>query len=831
MATAQGLKLPPQPDSDTPWNGPDPTLVRVQAILFSSLAVSLLAAFVAMLGKQWLNRYSQVEMHGSLINRNRDRQRKINGMTTWHFNLVMESLPVMLQFALLLLGFALANYLTTIAHIIAWVIYAFTTTGLVFYLFIFVASTVSYDCPFQVPLSLLIHFDKKHRKYLRRFGKWCWRVFSWRNQRSPQQPRMAHRLNVPKTFNDNNSNHHIQLPMVVLNDTLPQLFEDEADWNGYALDSNCIAWMYEMSMDDDVILNIMRFIPEVVWHDGIRTTPLERLYGTVLECFDHSSTPPVVIPRLRNKAYLSSKAFLHLAIQRKCIGNESDNAAFEAILRRHKIIGSKDYKGDFDLESTLRMVDHIFLLGDLEPIRWEKCSFSPPHHAWLSHILLYHAWNVLRQGERLPDYIRGFVSYTLRLEPPPPVPIAADCLFIIGLVLGIKLHISDLLVTDKRLVGCTRPLRYEVDSFLCSREFHPHIDRLFEKLAAAFWNDTSTTDQIDNALRALNLIAPLSEDDIAEKSYLLFHVIMQANISSTYSEEKRWEASRLALHGAYKWDKVLPWVEDPKDILAFLNHHFDLATQGEDQDEPIQNALRALAYAHNPETIEALKTFDPTEPSFVRGICFAFQNDRPPQLRKAALFFLPLVADRWFNTHLPIMEPSEMRNFCADWASAIDEIGPTVHKAALEVLFGMINSSHWRPHIVPDKWNLLEYPIPVPYDFQPLKRCIDNPEVMEAISNANNRDALVLWSTILWLNYNELDSQIRTQLLAVTKDAQKWDLERYRSGIELELNAAEDALIECDMRSWSDPAVQALRTKIDDLGAARDALVFKRTQI
>ncbi|KAF9645866.1 hypothetical protein BDM02DRAFT_3062169, partial [Thelephora ganbajun] len=45
---------------DTPlpqWNGPDSTTVYVQATLYTSLLVSLLAAFIATLGKQWLNRY------------------------------------------------------------------------------------------------------------------------------------------------------------------------------------------------------------------------------------------------------------------------------------------------------------------------------------------------------------------------------------------------------------------------------------------------------------------------------------------------------------------------------------------------------------------------------------------------------------------------------------------------------------------------------------------------------------------------------------------------------------------------------------------------------
>jgi len=138
------------------------------------------------------------------------------------------------------------------------------------------------------------------------------------------------------------------------------LFNKETDWAGFALDSNCIAWMFEISMDSDVIMAIMRFIPEVVWHVEIKTTPLERLYDTVLECFDRSSGRPVVIPRL------SAKALLHLAVQRKCIGDESDKAMFKSICSRHPVMGSKHYEGDSDLEATLGIIDRVF--GDFEPV-------------------------------------------------------------------------------------------------------------------------------------------------------------------------------------------------------------------------------------------------------------------------------------------------------------------------------------------------------------------------------------------------------------------------------------------------------------------------------
>ena len=72
-----------------------------------------------MLCKQWLNRYARVDMREAVIDRGRDRQRKMNGMDTWHFDLTMECAPLILQAALLLLSVALSNYLFFISGVVA----------------------------------------------------------------------------------------------------------------------------------------------------------------------------------------------------------------------------------------------------------------------------------------------------------------------------------------------------------------------------------------------------------------------------------------------------------------------------------------------------------------------------------------------------------------------------------------------------------------------------------------------------------------------------------------------------------------------------------------
>ena len=145
--TAFGGEVPTVPL----WSGPPSTTVQVQAILLASLSVSLLAAFLAMLGRQWLNRCIPADIPGTIIERCQYRQRKLDGIVDWYFDNVMELLPLMLQVALLLLGCALSRYLWGINTTVASVVIGITAFGLLFYLFIVVAGAVSVNCPYQTP--------------------------------------------------------------------------------------------------------------------------------------------------------------------------------------------------------------------------------------------------------------------------------------------------------------------------------------------------------------------------------------------------------------------------------------------------------------------------------------------------------------------------------------------------------------------------------------------------------------------------------------------------------------------------------------------------------
>ena len=431
------------------WSGPDPIIVQVQCIFYATLSATLIASFLAMLGKQWLNRYRQSETRGSTADRSRVRERKLSGIETWKFHLVMESLPLILQCALLLLGFGLSRYLWMVNRAASSVVVGFTTSGFLFYLLIITASVFSFDCPFQTPLSLLIRF-------VIGLAAPC-----WRNLQQPFGPKqrpgtLEAQHDFPHSVNCTGNGHEPEAGITALARLAPAairfprpvapLFTQEVGAEGDRLDARCINRMFVMSTDVDVMTSIVDFIPEIIWHSGIKNVPLKRIYDILMDCFDFSGLRPVVIPKLRDIAYLSAKAFVHVGLQRRCItqSKEHERDGWKALCANHRLLSSVDHSPDHNLEAVIFMVD--MTLGHDYRFPWEEIRMTSPHHAWTSHVFLYRAWN---EGQ-LSEAVTDFVENSMSLRPPSDIVIT-DCLFILGLMLGVPFHVSDITVRDKRL--------------------------------------------------------------------------------------------------------------------------------------------------------------------------------------------------------------------------------------------------------------------------------------------------------------------------------------------------------------------------------------------
>ena len=237
----------------TPSTDPPLAIVAVQAILYASLATSLLAAFLATLGKQWVNRYTRSK-GGSVIEKSQDRQKKLNAFNDWSFHLLIESLPVMLQLALLLFCCAVSIYLWTINHTVARVAVAFTLIGILLYTIFSIAAILSPTCPYQTPFSIGI------RGLVRGISTLYHSVRSMAAPWGIKRPNFITRYGNRSTPGDEeNPQYH----SVKLDD---YYFGEMTARPGECLDAHCVSWVLGSATDDDVVLYSARFAVEMTLH-------------------------------------------------------------------------------------------------------------------------------------------------------------------------------------------------------------------------------------------------------------------------------------------------------------------------------------------------------------------------------------------------------------------------------------------------------------------------------------------------------------------------------------------------------------------------------------
>lgn len=311
------------PAAPPAWNGPPREIITASNLLYASLLMSLLAAFVAMLGKQWLNRYLS-HTGGSMTERSGDRQRKFDGLKKWPFRFFIEGLPIILQIALILLACGLSRYMWSVNTSVARVIISFTAFGFLFYIGIVVAGTSSYDCPFQTPVSLALRHLKdsgitgkisttlspsNFTNLLLRVGQ----AFASSQQGLAQGIQRFRRPSLlPVTA----------LPLLPQN--CPVLRLDI--WNFEALrqnadDAGCVCWVLRYITEPEAIDSAIRLAGSIRWFNGDSNhePPFDLIVSTFEACFDSFNQ---VYPGMRDRAYFSARAIFQIHIRAMVQSNE-----------------------------------------------------------------------------------------------------------------------------------------------------------------------------------------------------------------------------------------------------------------------------------------------------------------------------------------------------------------------------------------------------------------------------------------------------------------------------------------------------------------------------
>lgn len=412
--TALGGDIPTVPPQSPPL---PQSLVRVQILLYASLVTSLFSAFLAMLGKQWLNRYASIDMRGSVVERSQNRQRKLNGIVTWYFDYVMESLPLMLQVSLLLLGCALSTYLWHIKVVIAAVVIGVTTFGATFYAFIVVAGAVFESCPYQTPSALFLRF--------------LWNKIPSRSVLFPTK-----------------------LPTAQQSGTQPdtaQTFDGEVT----ALDFRCISWMLRTSLDRSINESTLKFLASILEHPGLNDGIVADCLNVLIGCINVTDDDRVVVTRGSEQlaemaATCHLRSLSHLLVEQPSLKipkglHQRYKRAFPSMAKLH----------DLPFHRTIAAA-HNLIVNNSPDLDLDVVDPSTPETLWLAHNFVKIAWHQKKSGlknqNKVDDWILHFSHHCLLRGPDPPLSIIADCLSIAAIELGCNVSRGDVMSQDKRYV-------------------------------------------------------------------------------------------------------------------------------------------------------------------------------------------------------------------------------------------------------------------------------------------------------------------------------------------------------------------------------------------
>ena len=478
------------------WTGPLRAIVQVQAILYASLAATLLSAFLAMLGKQWLTRYASTDMRGTAIERSQNRQRKLDGIVAWYFDYVMQSLPLMLQIALLLLGCALSRYLWEINVTVASVVFGFTSFGVIFYLFIVVAGAASESCPYQTPGSHALHYLE-----LKVLGLWSAASSITASSRPIVMPDIFGIIKrtvqgdrpwwsgiaiirwlmftfvvIPyATVGGAYGLGGAIIILLVVSSVAVCYFgfrslagffgracirlydafstpEQESDQQTTVQDLSCISWILRTSLDNAIRLPTVKHLMTMEIPPSFDPTLVVGCFDAFIGCVDVSNHKVVVMQGLEELATLSATCFLrtlhHLSLM------DPTSSVLTDLRRRYK----KTFPFGIELRS-LSFYSTMAKIHDLLDSNAEWGDYGPytrghiPAARDMAEAARIESRTIiLHRPRNVPSRTLHFAFRFLSLDPPPPTPVIVDCLSIIAIDLGCDVSNIGPTTSDDRCV-------------------------------------------------------------------------------------------------------------------------------------------------------------------------------------------------------------------------------------------------------------------------------------------------------------------------------------------------------------------------------------------
>ena len=467
-----------------------------------------------MLGKQWLANYDSADVRGSIVERGQSRQRKLGGIVWWKFDYVMESLPLMLQAALLLLGCALSRYLWEVDVTTASVVLGVTSLGVIIYISIVIAGTASDSCPYQTPHSRILRYlrntfyrtlrhtiyrDLRHtlrhiRQCRRRFRHLLLRVITasasyrmfYRLREVSRQSGPDHRsVVIVPTFISlalgmDALAFSLATPPTVLSFLAPVVFQayhwlygvgrglvtgtfsrtPTSDQQTIALDLQCISWILQTSVNKPIQLLALNRLIQMSAFSHFHPSIVIDCFKIFADCISVGKCKAVVVQGSEQLAAVSASALLD-TLQNITLIDPTSNI-LEDLHRRYNAVVSPlaDFAG-LPLDSTISAI-HTFSrgLGTSGDPRQESPSAPDQEDIPFSQRIVKAAQEKYQQTQRkkVPRWALRSACYLLSLGSVPPPSTVADCLTVIAIDIGC--NVSEVKASNERYVCIWHALHF-----------------------------------------------------------------------------------------------------------------------------------------------------------------------------------------------------------------------------------------------------------------------------------------------------------------------------------------------------------------------------------
>jgi len=225
------------------------------------------------------------------------------------------------------------------------------------------------------------------------------------------------------------------------------------DYEIHVLDSHCVAWMLDTSMDRHIHRITLEFLETLRILITSDTSLFMGCLNILSSCIHVDREGNAVLAQgLEELGKVVAMALLHV-VAHFSVMMPASSALYDVRQKYRRIYPiDTDFRG-ISFHHTMEVTHNSLHPQPRVPLYWKDYEPSPLEHTYMARKLVLLTWSDRQRGDRrfkVPRWALRFILHTLIQDTSPPTPVIADCLLMVAFELGHEISMDAVLVEDKR---------------------------------------------------------------------------------------------------------------------------------------------------------------------------------------------------------------------------------------------------------------------------------------------------------------------------------------------------------------------------------------------